>query len=230
MDYPHTISVSAMAPCWEPPHGMKYPDSPTFLVRDLLLGPKKCLLGISPSLSAPALSMWHFATHMVETVLVLIVVPCHMRTEWKLIKMILWCQWPHSNAIKPTTLDGHHKFARVHYAISIINCMDMEQWYNKDIMIQFILMRNAFFSQRPSYLCILCRVRSHPTDQVGTIVTLSRSWPFVRLLARPRHKNTTGLCTPFDGKIGLRPFLETVVALKGSVHCPAGVLETKPAS
>ena len=51
---------------------------------------------------------------------------------------------------------------------------------------------------------------------------------FLCAIARPRF-NQAGVCT-FDGKIGLWPFTETVVALRASIHRPAGAQETKPVS
>ena len=53
---------------------------------------------------------------------------------------------------------------------------------------------------------------------------------FLCALARPRH-NEAGVCT-FDSKIGLWPFVETVVLalLRASIHRPAGAHKTTPVS
>ena len=51
---------------------------------------------------------------------------------------------------------------------------------------------------------------------------------FLAAIARPRYDGA-GNCT-FDGKIGMWPFVESVVAQRGSVHCPSGTIKTKPVS
>jgi hypothetical protein len=51
---------------------------------------------------------------------------------------------------------------------------------------------------------------------------------FLAAVASPRYDGA-GNCT-FDGKIGMRPFVESAVAQRDYVHRPAGTIETKPVS
>jgi hypothetical protein len=38
------------------------------------------------------------------------------------------------------------------------------------------------------------------------------------------------MCASFDGKIGIWPFVERVMAQRDSINCPAGMWEIKPVS
>jgi hypothetical protein len=166
-----------------------------------------------------------------------LLVPCHRRKTLRKLAFTIGVPYtslhrmkvdkndsvivPHSNAIKPT-LDEPHKFARVLYAISNLN-LDTEQYH--DYYDSVHIDEKWFFLTEVQLRMYLVPGEEPPTRSTRHKSHITKVM-FLCAVARPRY-NAAGVCT-FDGKIGLWPFVETVIATRDSVHRPAGTEETKP--
>jgi hypothetical protein len=130
---------------------------------------------------------------------------------------------PHSNAIKPT-LEGHHKFARVLYAVAHMN-LDMETYHH---YYDFVHVDEKWFFLTEADLFAYLVPGEAPPERSTRHKSHILKVMFLAAISRPRY-NADGDCT-FDGKLGIWPFVESVVAQRGSIHRPAGTIERKPVS
>jgi hypothetical protein len=127
---------------------------------------------------------------------------------------------PHSNAIKPAPNEPH-KFARVLCALSNLN-LDAEEHHDFYDLVH-VDEKWLFLTEVQLRVC-LAPGETPPTRSTRHKSHMTKVM-FLCTVARPRC-NAAGACT-FDGKTGPWPFVETAVAIRDSVHCPAGTEETK---
>jgi hypothetical protein len=130
---------------------------------------------------------------------------------------------PHSNAIK-RTLDNHHKFARVLYAFANMN-LDHETYH--DYFNSVHVDEKWFFLTWLALSMYLVPGEAPPKRTTRHKYHILKVM-FLAAVARPRYDGA-GNCT-FDGKIGMWPFVESVMAQRDSVQSRASTIEIKPVS
>ena len=127
----------------------------------------------------------------------------------------------HSNAIKPH-LTPEHEVARVLYGREKLNISDKEY---DDFLNSIHVDEKWFFLTEEDWKVYLTPGEKQPrrtTSHKSHILKIM----FLCAVARPRF-NAAGECI-FDGKIGIWPIVERVVAQRSSGNRPAGTVEYKP--
>ena len=130
---------------------------------------------------------------------------------------------PHSNAIKPT-LTETNKLTRLLYCSEHI-IPGEDSWVYDDYYNSVHVDEKWFFLTMDDLLMYLA-VGEDPPERHTKSKRFILKVMFLAAVARPRFDNN-GNCI-FDGKIGLWPFVEEVVAQRTSVNRVAGTIEKKP--
>jgi hypothetical protein len=130
---------------------------------------------------------------------------------------------PHFNAIKPR-LHHYDLAARVFYAASNLDLEDLH--YHESFDLVHIDEKWFFLTEKQFHLYIVPgkAVPYRSTRHKSHILKVM----FLAAVSRPRF-NAAGVCT-FNGKIGILPFVERVMAQRDSINCPADTWEIKPVS
>ena len=126
---------------------------------------------------------------------------------------------PCTSALKPA-LTPHHKLLRCEYAMEKLNDDLMYDDFYQSVHVDE---KWFFISEKQLRLYIV------PGEEIPNRTCQNKDHilkvMFLCALARPRFA-PNGECL-FDGKIGMFPLIETVVAQRGSVHRPRGTLITR---
>jgi len=157
----------------------------------------------------------------------------HYKTRDNLIR-------PHSNALKPH-LTPLHKEMRMGYAASRVlpkeeargvvhDVSDADDGTYSDYVFnsaydEVHVDEKWFFITEKEMKIYLARDEKPPKRSVTNKDSVTKVMSLCAV-ARPRF-DSNGCCT-FDGKIGVWPFVETVIAQRGSRHRPKGTPELKP--
>lgn len=131
----------------------------------------------------------------------------------------------HSSSVKPA-LTEKNKLDRLRYALSFIRTIGMNRKTVFSSMMNYIHIDEKWFyltKEKQNYYLTPDEEQPHRTVKSKRFIPKVM---FLCAVARPRHDSHRNAY--FNGKLGIWPFVETVMAQRNSVNRPAGTPELKP--